>query len=225
MKGKTMMMNKSISTLSKTAAILFAVLLCTALFSGCNNQDENDDYFAERAAELLAAGQPTIHDSKEPFTLGGISGEPTEEQPWWTLEYGNFPVILSSVIPAGLAENFAEAHIGYPDRDKDLTKFVASYYEGVPGSRDILMEHFLERNEEHVGGDMYDYQRGIRFESAAVNLLLLTEVNQNDRDYFESKGGKAAAEEIARAALIFMAPADFPTDNLTLEQLKDVLSG
>ena len=216
-------MRKPTSTLKKTGA-LFAVLLCTALFSGCDNQDTNDDYFARRAAELLAAGRPNVYDSKEPFTLGGISDEPTEEEPWWTLEYGNFPVIVSSVIPAGLAENFAEVHIGYPDRDS-LTQFVASYYEGVPGSRDILMEHFLERSEENVGGDMYDYQRSIRFERAAVNLLLLTDVNQNDRDYFESNGGKAIAKEIARAALIFMVPADFQTDNLTLEQLKNVLSG
>ena len=55
--------------------------------------------------------------------------------------------------------------------------------------------------------------------------MLITEVNQSDRDYLESKGGKVIANEIARTALIFMVPADFPADNLTLEQLKRVLSG
>ena len=188
-------MKESTSILKKTGAALFTVLLCAALFSGCDNHDTNDDYFARRAAELLAAGRPNVYDSKEPFTLGGISDEPTEEEPWWTLEYGNFPVIVSSVIPAGLAENFAEVHIGYPDRDS-LTQFVASYYEGQPGSRGILMEQFLERSEWLVGGDMYDYQRYIRFERAAVNLLLLTDVNQNDRDYFESNGGKPSRRKL-----------------------------
>ena len=195
--------------------------LTLVLLGGVNDTN----YMAERAAELLAAGRPTIYDSKEPFALGGISGEPTEEKPWWTLEYGSFPVILSSAVPAGLAENFAEAQIGYPNRDKGSNQFVTSSDGTMPGSRDYLMEDFLEGNEEHVGGDYYDYELGIRFESASVNLLLLTEINQIDRDYLESKGGKAAAEEIARTALVFMVPADFPADNLSLEQLKSVLSG
>ena len=200
----------------KYIALFAAALACPTLLAGCDKNDRNDKLYAE----LMAAPPPTIRESKAPFTLGGLI-PPTTDTPYWSVEYGDFPVIISSDIFANMANGFARAQLGSPGRYPDSN---GDYEFIMTASTEYAMTLLTD------GGSgayyMYDPEQNVRFdESAAVNLLLLTDVNRNYRDFPEIPGDKIITAEIARDAVAFVTPEDNPISGLTYEQIQGLLTG
>lgn len=197
--------------------LLFFVLIFSVLFAACESDEKRiarED--ANLAAELLAEGPPEIHYSKAPFTLGGLKGEPTQDAPWWTLEYGDFPVLASGGSMTGLAERFAAEHLSWPERNNGIPFTII---DATEYTKDLFL------NSTPVEGDYYDIDQLIRFEDAPISLMLMTDFSESDREFLESGGRNVIASEIARKSLIFAVPSGFLIDDLTSDQLGEILSG
>ncbi len=209
-------MRKTIfTTVKMPMRTVIAALLCSLLLGGCSETESlahSQDVDARAAAILQAVPDNPV--SKAPFTLGGLADkEPTQEEAWWTISYGEFPVILSDVYMESLVKGFNERILG------------KSMDETWSDSKEWVMERFLSGESAYDAGPYLDIERAIRFEAVPPNLLLLSDFNQDDLTYLQSGGGKIVAEEIARSALTFVVPEAFPAESITLEQLSGVLSG
>lgn len=205
---------KAKPVLRSVSVIILVCLLFTSL-TACKDSDETK--YSEELYQELMATPPTVYETKKPFSLGELI-PPTKDSLIWKIGYGNFPAIMCSNLFADLGNGFARAFLDFPGRDKEES-FVADV------EKSYALASFLD--PRIYGFPMYDPEQRVEFDgSAGLNLLLLTEYNQEDRTYLENgTGEKVTAVEIARSAVVFVVHGDNPVDGLTFGQLKDVLTG
>jgi len=171
-------MSKDNKTTVSRANAMIITMICSLLLVGCNTEDTRNLH--DMAKVLLDAGKPVMHETRAPFQIGQIKDvEPSADAPWWTLEYGDFPVIMSSELLRDFAEGFADAHVGFLDRFLGIPLIRTDYTYG----KDYVLSFF--RSGQMVDGEYYDYAKNVRFEDAALNLLLLAGFDNNDKEYLE----------------------------------------
>ena len=199
--------------------VLTCIVLC-AMSAGCDiidiagiigNSNEN-----QQQPPPPISPPPTIYETKAPFNLGELI-TPTDRNPYWRIEYGEFPVMMTSPAYADFANSFARIHLDFPGRD-EMEPYI------LDADRSYAMACFI--GDGVFGSYSYDTNQNVRFDDdAELNLLLLMDFSSDDRAYLESKGGRIVAMEIAKSAVVFVTPMDNPVDGLTFEQLKGILSG
>ncbi len=160
---------------------------------------------------------PDIYVAEGRFSLGGLlPPDESDDRHSWEIEYGNFPHMDGSKSLASAAEAMAR-HLLNPEgrMTRELVNFSYKSY---------AMEAFLHQNRES-SEILYDEDVPVYLEASTPNLLLLADFMPEDGAYLESGGDTVVAKEFGREATVFIAHADNPVQSLTMEQLKDVLSG
>lgn len=190
----------------KWLAALLAGLMCLICVA-CG--ESNDPSVPEKPPQLYAA--------EGPFSVGELRLASDEEFPFWEVTYGDFPHIDGDGDLEELAEAFAQKQLN-PDGALEGTFTRMNGFWGI--------ERFLTReNAQEV--IEYDFMQEIRFEDTPPNLLLLMNLDQEDRERLEGQGDELVYRKFAteKSGLVFVVPADFSADDLTADQARGILSG
>ena len=194
-----------------------AMALIASLAACKNSEDEGKRWAEARYEELMAAPAPTVYASKDPFSLGELI-PPTKELPRWQIGYGDFPVMMCSSLFHPIGSKFSNEFLG-------LEAESAHILPVQHAKKNVVMYNLV--HPDGLGTVAYDATLAFYFdESAALELALLADFRQEDREQLESEiGEEIVSVEIAKEAVVFVVSEDNPINALTAEQARGILAG